>query len=212
MTFLLRLADGSYAADPSSPVATASGAYGVGVADFNADGKPDLAVSNDGSSNVTILLNTTPDPVQPPPPPAVITQPSVIVQSPVIVRTVPVINARLILSWSVTAKAVTLNSAILRDVPVGATVKLVCSSCKVKQTLTTKKSSVTLSKLMGKKLRRGASFEVTITKAGSIGQVLTRKVKRYGRSKAAVKKAAKAPFGEQRRCIPAGSTKPAKIC
>jgi hypothetical protein len=107
---------------------------------------------------------------------------------------------------------VTLNSAILRDVPVGAKVKLACSACRVKQTLTTKKSTLTLSKLRGKKLRRGAAFSVTITKAGSVGQVLTRTVKAYGRSKPAVKKAAKAPFSEQRRCIPVGATTPAKRC
>jgi hypothetical protein len=211
VTILLRRADGGYSPDPSSPVATASGAYGVATADFNADGKPDLAVSNDGSGNLTILLNTTSDPVVPPPPPTVITQPPVVVQAPVLVQT-PVINARLILSWSVTAKAVTLNSAILRDIPVGATVKLACGACKLKQTLTASKSTVTLSKLRGKKLRRGAAFSVTITKADSVGQVLTRTVKAYGRSRPAVKKAAKAPFSEQRRCIPVGATKPAKRC
>jgi hypothetical protein len=210
VTILLRQPDGSYAPDPSSPVATANGAYGVAVTDFNADGKPDLAVSNDGSGNLTILLNTTPDPLPPPPPPTVVTQPPVVVQSPAVVQ--PVINVRLILSWSVTAKAVTLNSAILRDVPVGATVKLACKACKVKQTLTAKRSAVTLSKLRGKKLRRGAAFSVTITKPGSVGQVLTRTVKRYGRSRPAIKKAAKAPFREQRRCIPVGSAKPVARC
>jgi hypothetical protein len=35
------------------------------VADFNSDGKPDLAVVNTDSGTVTVLLNTFPDPLPP---------------------------------------------------------------------------------------------------------------------------------------------------
>ena len=45
------------------------GAYGVAVADFDADTRQDLAVTNDAGGSVTILLNTTPFPPPPPPPP-----------------------------------------------------------------------------------------------------------------------------------------------
>ena len=211
VTILLAREGGGYVPDPSSPVPTASGAYGVAVADFDADGRPDLAVSNDGSFNVTILLNSTPGPtpvipVMKPPPPITTTTPVLAPPPP------PVINARLILSWTVTERAVTLNSAILRDVPVGATVRLACGPCKGNQTVVAKKAAVTLSKLRGSKFRRRTSFSVTITKAGSVGQVLTRTVKRYGRTDKAIRQAARGPFSEVRRCIPAGTTKPRNGC
>ncbi len=202
VTVLLRQPGGGFAQDPSSPVPTASGAYGIGIADFNADGRLDLAISNDGSSNVTILLNTTPEPL-PPVQPVVVTP---VPPAPVVVApkpAPPVIAARLTLSWSVTAKAVTVNSALLRDVPVGATVRLVCRACKLKQTLTAKKAGgLTLSALRGRTLRRGSSFSLTITKPGYVGQRISRKVKSYGRSAAAIEKAARGPFSETRRSVP----------
>jgi hypothetical protein len=37
-----------------------SGPISVAMGDFNGDGKPDLAVANYGSNNLTIILNTTP--------------------------------------------------------------------------------------------------------------------------------------------------------
>ena len=46
-----------------SPVAAGNGPFSVVAADLNGDGRPDLAVANSGSNNVTILLNaadTTP--------------------------------------------------------------------------------------------------------------------------------------------------------
>jgi hypothetical protein len=212
VTILLGREGGGYAPDPSSPVPTASGAYGVAVADFDADGRPDLAVSNDGSSNVTILLNSTPDPTPPPLPP-VMKPPPVTTTPPVVTPPPPAINARLILSWTVTERAVTLNSAILRDVPVGATVRLVCGPCKGNQTVTAKRAGgVTLSKLRGRKFRRGDAFSLTITKAGYVGQVLTRTVKRYGRTDRAIRQAARGPFSETRRCIAPGTTRPAARC
>jgi hypothetical protein len=38
---------------------TGPGPYSVSIGDFNGDGKPDLAVANNYSSDVSILLNTT---------------------------------------------------------------------------------------------------------------------------------------------------------
>jgi hypothetical protein len=34
--------------------------YSVAVGDFNGDGKPDLAVANSDSNNVSVLINNTP--------------------------------------------------------------------------------------------------------------------------------------------------------
>ena len=108
---------------------------------------------------------------------------------------------------------VALDSASLKDLPAGATVKITCSTCKTKSlTLTAKKSTLTLSKLRGAKLRRGKTFTVTITKPGYVGLSMTRKVKNYGRTLKALKKAVKAPFSETRGCVPVGATKPAKTC
>src|SRR6185369_15535257 len=36
-----------------------SGPLSIAVGDLNGDGKPDLAVANSGSNNVSVLLNTT---------------------------------------------------------------------------------------------------------------------------------------------------------
>ncbi|WP_051097204.1 FG-GAP-like repeat-containing protein [Spirosoma panaciterrae] len=41
---------------PSTTLTVGSNAYSVAVGDFNADGKPDLAVANSGSNNVSVLL------------------------------------------------------------------------------------------------------------------------------------------------------------
>ncbi len=45
---------------PQLTFATGIRPYLVAVGDFNDDGKPDLAVANDGSGTVSVLLNTTP--------------------------------------------------------------------------------------------------------------------------------------------------------
>jgi FG-GAP-like repeat/Putative metal-binding motif len=65
VTVLLRTPDGGFAPDPSSPVATATGATDVAVPDVDGDGRADIAVANYSGSSVTILLNTTPPPVPP---------------------------------------------------------------------------------------------------------------------------------------------------
>ena len=64
---LLRQAGGGFAAD-GAPLA-APGANGVAAGDFNGDGKPDLAASNDQANTLTVLLNTT-APAAPAPAPA----------------------------------------------------------------------------------------------------------------------------------------------
>ncbi|MEG3990491.1 FG-GAP-like repeat-containing protein [Microcoleus sp. S28C3] len=45
---------------PQATFATGSNPISVSIGDINGDGKPDLAVANSGSANVSILLNTTP--------------------------------------------------------------------------------------------------------------------------------------------------------
>ncbi|MBS1678934.1 MAG: VCBS repeat-containing protein [Actinobacteria bacterium] len=47
---------GAFAAAAGSPLATGSGPSGAAVADFNGDGRPDIAVSNYVSQSVTVLL------------------------------------------------------------------------------------------------------------------------------------------------------------
>jgi hypothetical protein len=204
VSVLLRQADGSYVPESGSPYPAGDGPNQIASTDFNGDAKADLAISNDQSNNLTVLLNTTPDPVVQPPPvvnpgpgpaPAAQANPAV-----------PSINARLVLTWTITKASVKLTSATLRDLPAGgATVKITCKTCKINQTVTAKKATLTLSKLRNKKLRRGASFTVTVSKPGYSGLTFTRKVKNYGRTKAALRKAVKAPFSETRTCVPAAA-------
>ena len=69
VSVLLRSGAG-FVPDPSSPLPTGqSGANGIAAADFDGDGRTDIAVSNQQSRTVTVLLNTTPGPAPPPPPP-----------------------------------------------------------------------------------------------------------------------------------------------
>ena len=56
VTVLLGKGDGTFTPASGSPVAVGIGPNAVAVGDFNGDGKLDLAVSNHGSNNVTILL------------------------------------------------------------------------------------------------------------------------------------------------------------
>lgn len=197
VSVLLRQAGGGFAPEPGSPYPTGDGPNQVATADFNGDQKADLAIANDAASTVTVLLNTTPDPVQPQPPapPAPGPAPAATAAQSM--------SARLILTWTITKASVRLNSATLRDLPAGgAKVKVVCKTCKVNQTIDTKKRTLSLSKLVNKRLKRGASFTVTVTKPGFNGLTFTRKVKNYGRTKKALRKAVKAPFSEKRTCVP----------
>jgi hypothetical protein len=196
VTVLLRQADGSFALDTGSPLPTGPNPYGLAAADFNLDGKPDLATANNSGASVTVLLNTTPDPVPPPPP-----------LPPPPAPPTPSINARLVLTWTVSRSSVKLNTATLRDLPAGgATVRISCKSCKVSQTIRTTKRTLSLTKLRNKRLKRRASFTVTVRRPGYNGVSFTRKVKNYGRTKKAVRRAVRAPFSERRRVTapPAG--------
>ena len=113
------------------------------------------------------------------------------------------------LTWTVAKTSVKLNSATLRDLPAGgATVKVYCKTCKVSQTIRTTKRTLTLTKLRSKKLRRKATFTVSVSRPGYSGLTFSRKVKSYGRTKAALRKAVKAPFSETRSgCTAAAGSK-----
>jgi hypothetical protein len=202
VSVLLRQPGGGFTPQPGSPYPAALGPNQVAADDFNGDAKADLAISNDSSNNLTVLLNTTPDPVPEPPPsapqPAQPATPTPATTTTT-TTTVPSINARLVLAWTITRAHVRLTSAVLRDLPAGgATVKVACRACKLSQTIAAKRPTLTLTKLRDRRLKRGASFTVTVSKPGHRGLVFTRTVKRYGRSKAALRRAVKAPFREAR--------------
>lgn len=48
---------GGFAAAPYSPLVVGSNPEFGAIADFNGDGKPDMAIANSGSNNLTVLLN-----------------------------------------------------------------------------------------------------------------------------------------------------------
>ena len=50
------VAAGGFAAAPGSPVSVGTNPYSVAIGDLNADGRPDLAVANLNSNNVSVLL------------------------------------------------------------------------------------------------------------------------------------------------------------
>jgi hypothetical protein len=55
---LLGKGDGTFKAGPT--LAAGSVPYAIVQADFNGDGKPDLAIGNVQGDNITVLLNMTP--------------------------------------------------------------------------------------------------------------------------------------------------------
>jgi uncharacterized delta-60 repeat protein len=122
------------------------------------------------------------------------------------------IDFGLVGGWDVLPRGIRMAGETVTRVPVGATVRLRCKSCRIRQTLRARSSRVRLKKLRGKVLRRGQSFSVRVTAPGRIGQVKTLTVKRYGNSGAARRRVAPDPFKTVRRCIPVGTTKPARSC
>jgi uncharacterized delta-60 repeat protein len=114
--------------------------------------------------------------------------------------------------WDVLRSGIRMASETVTRVPVGATVRLRCKSCRIRQTIRARSSRVRLKRLRGKLLRRGKSFSVRVTAPGRIGQVKTLKVKRYGKSRRARRRIAPDPFKTVTRCIPIGATKPARRC
>jgi hypothetical protein len=56
VSVLLGDGHGGFSAGPGSPITVGSSPYSVATADFNGDGKPDLAVANSGDNTVTVLL------------------------------------------------------------------------------------------------------------------------------------------------------------
>jgi alpha-tubulin suppressor-like RCC1 family protein len=122
------------------------------------------------------------------------------------------IRATLTGNWVVSERGVTVYRLTLGPVPRGATIKLSCPACGVRQTLRATRARVMLDRLRGKMLRRGQGFTITITKPGVIGQRLDRTVKRYGPTLADRRRAAVSPFTKRQRCIPAGSSRPARSC
>ena len=58
VSVLLGNGDGNFQTE--SKFVVGRGPFSVAVGDFNGDGLPDLAVANDDSSDVTVLINNTP--------------------------------------------------------------------------------------------------------------------------------------------------------
>ena len=58
VTVLLGAGTGRFTAAPYSPLAVGKNPAAVAAADFNGDGKPDLAIANSGDNTLTVLLNT----------------------------------------------------------------------------------------------------------------------------------------------------------
>jgi len=58
VTVLLGDGTGGFTAAPGSPFPAGTQPYSVAVGDFNGDGKPDLAIANVASGNVTVLLGS----------------------------------------------------------------------------------------------------------------------------------------------------------
>ena len=115
-------------------------------------------------------------------------------------------------AWVVLRRGIRIGTETASRVPGGATVRLRCASCKVRQKLRARRSRITLTKLSGKLIRRGKSFSVRVTAPGHIGQVKTLTVKRYGKSRRARNRISTNPFKTVNRCIPIGARRPARRC
>jgi DNA-binding beta-propeller fold protein YncE len=165
-----------------------AGSYTCSVTATNAAGS---------TTQTSALMGVTPPPPPPPPPPPV---------------PYPRISIRTSGGWTVSNRGVTIVSMKIKGVPPGATLKLTCKACRIKQTVKARRNTVTLAKLRNRLLKRGQSFSVMVTKAGSIGDEITLTVKRYGHSRRDIDKAAAKPFTAKHRCVPVGAKKSAKTC
>ena len=114
--------------------------------------------------------------------------------------------------WTVSDTGVSIRTMSVHGVHKGTKVLLVCAACHIRQTLTSKGTSLSLKKLKHKLLRRNKSFTVTATEPGFIGDALTLKVKNYGHKHSDLVRASGAPFKAKHACLPAGSSKTAKSC
>ena len=114
--------------------------------------------------------------------------------------------------WDVGDRGLTIGSMRIKGLPRGARVELRCGGCRVRQTLTAKRSTVDLKRLRGKTLRRGTGFTVKLTRTGFIGQEIKLTLRRYGRTRSDFQRIARRPFETERRCIPVGDTRTAARC
>ena len=114
--------------------------------------------------------------------------------------------------WDVGDRGLTIGSMRIKGLPRGARVELRCGGCRVRQTLTAKRSTVDLKRLRGKTLRRGTGFTVKLTRTGFIGQEIKLTLRRYGRTRSDFQRIARRPFESRRRCIPVGDTRAAARC
>ncbi len=112
-------------------------------------------------------------------------------------------------TWGVGARGVELGTLRLKGLREGARVRLRGA---VRQTLTASGRTLEVRRLRDVLLRRGEGFSARVTAPGFIGQELTLRVRRYGRTLAEFKRIALKPFRRTRRCIPAGAAAPARTC
>jgi hypothetical protein len=114
--------------------------------------------------------------------------------------------------WDVSDSGLTIGTMRIKGLPRGARVELRCSVCRVRQTLTAKRSEINLKRLRAKKLRRGTGFTVKVTRAGFIGQQLKLTLRNFGHTRREFQRIARRPFETRKRCIPVGGTRTAKRC
>jgi hypothetical protein len=174
------------AATASSITATIPGDYRCTVTATNAAGST-------AQTSAPHAVSTPPPPPPPPPPPGRL-------------------RISTIGTWSVSNSGVQIGSMTVRGLRKGAKVKLTCSSCHVKQTLTAKGSTLKLKKLGRKLLRRKKSFTVMATLPGFVGDQITLTVKNYGHKHKDLVREARAPFKAKHLCVPVGRTKAQKTC
>jgi len=114
--------------------------------------------------------------------------------------------------WDVNDRGLTIGSIRLKGLPRGARVALRCGGCRVRQTLTAKRSTLDLKRLRGKRLRRATGFSVKVTRTGFVGQEVRLTLRRYGHTRREFRRIARRPFEIRRRCIPVATSRTAARC